>query len=77
MILFNFCKSLGTNCFPYFIEKARARSNNLPKVTKLVKEPEFELKEFDCNACDFNHYMLLPFLTTFEIKSELKPIFKY
>lgn len=62
MILFNFCKSLGTNYFPCFVEKARLRSNNLPKVTKLVKEPEFELKEFDCSAYDFNHYILLPFL---------------
>lgn len=62
MILFNFCKSLATNCFPYFIEAAGLRFNNLPKVIQFVTEPEFELEEFDCNACDVNHYIPLPFL---------------
>lgn len=58
-----FYKSLGTNHFPYVIEKARLISNNLPKVTKLVKEPKFELKEVDCSACDFNHCIPLPFIS--------------
>lgn len=36
--------------------------NNLLKITQLLSESEFELKEFDCNTCDFYHCILLPFL---------------